>query len=168
MRSLTSESKLPVFAIELSAMLDQLGNVTRSFFDEHGDSIGIAESRARIDGVLIMQLDRVVIAQRDRNSALRVFGVGLSDLIFGENGNSAVLGELDGGSQPGYSASNDDEDIFHFPFSIFHFSSLGFRLTLGTGANDKWKIPNGKWKMSPVVHSHFFESFFGGILCFSS
>src|SRR6185436_4485668 len=147
MRSLTSESKLAVFAIELGPVLDQLGDVTRSFFDQHGDGIGITEPRAYIDRVLVMQLDRIVIAQRDRNAALRVFGVGLSDLIFGENGNSAVLGKLDRGSQPGYSASNDDEGNLHFPFSIFHFSSLGFHLTLGPGSNDKSKIPNGKWKM---------------------
>ena len=109
MCSLARESKLPGFAIEPGAVLDQLGDEPRSFFDEHADGLGIAEPRARIDGVLIMKLDRVVIAQRDRNAALRVFRVGLSDLIFGENGNSAVLGELDGGSQPGDSASENDE-----------------------------------------------------------
>ncbi len=62
MRRLARKSQVTVFAVELRAVVDQLGDVARPLFDQRLDGLGVAESRARVERVLIMQLDGVVIA----------------------------------------------------------------------------------------------------------
>src|SRR5258708_6385767 len=125
MRGLTRESQLPVFAIELRApVLDQLGDVARTFLDERRDSFGVAQPGAGINRVLVVKLDCVVFAERDGDSTLRVLSIGFGDLILGENCYSACLSKSNCGSQSRDTAPDNNEvnAIPHFPFPILHLS----------------------------------------------
>ena len=95
MRRLASEREVTVFAVELSAVFNKLCDVARPLFDEDGDGVRVAQTRARINRVLIMKLNRIIIAQDNGYSALRVFGVRFSHLIFGQNGDAACFGQRD-------------------------------------------------------------------------
>ena len=91
MRGFASERQVAVFAVELSAVFYKLCDVARPLFDEDGDGIRVAQSRARINRVLIVKLNRIIVAQDNGYSALRVFGVGFGHLIFGQNGDAACF-----------------------------------------------------------------------------
>jgi hypothetical protein len=109
MRGLACESELTVFAVELSAVLDQLRDITRALLYENRDGFFITQSRARINRVLIMKLNSIVIVQHDGDPALRIFGVRFSNMIFRKNDDSANARKCDRRAQPGYAASDDYE-----------------------------------------------------------
>ena len=56
-----------------------------------------------------MKLDFIVIAQSDRDSALGILRVALGDLLLGHNQHAPGFRETDSSTQPGYTASHNDE-----------------------------------------------------------
>src|SRR5256714_11097604 len=123
MRRLAREGEVAILAVERRAVLDQLGDVARPLFDQRLDGFCIAESGAGVEGILIMQLDRVVVAQDDGDAALRVLGVRLGDLIFGEHRHAPEASERDRGAQPGDAAADDNKiSLFaHWSFVPGHW-----------------------------------------------
>ena len=71
--TLAGEQEFASLAIELSAPVDQLLNGGRAFFDQSPHGGHVAQPIARVQGVLFMQQDFIIIAQCHCDSALRVF-----------------------------------------------------------------------------------------------
>jgi hypothetical protein len=85
MCSLPSESEVPIFAVEVGAVLYQFDDVARAFFNEDADGFGIAKPRAGFDRVLKVQPQVVVVAQYDSYAPLRVFCIRFGYHIFSEH-----------------------------------------------------------------------------------
>src|SRR5205823_763798 len=96
-------------AVERCAPLDQLLNRRGAFLDERMYGLAIAQAIARLQRVLLMETDLVVIAQRDRDATLRVFGRGFAKAVLGDYQDAARFGKLDGRTQPRYSGSYDEK-----------------------------------------------------------
>lgn len=109
MRCFARESKMPIFPVKLRAVFYQFSNVARPLLYENGDGFRVAQPRARVNRVLIMKLNRIIIAQDDGDAALRVFCVRFSHLIFGQNGDAACLGQRDRRAKTGDAAADYDE-----------------------------------------------------------
>ena len=109
---------MTAFAVKLSAVLYKLRDVSRPLLDEDGDSIRVAQSRARVERVLVMKLNRIIIAQDDGDSALRVFGVGFSHLVFGQNGDAASFGQRDCCAKTGDAAAD------YYEISLFNHALI--------------------------------------------
>jgi len=62
MRGLASECKMAVFAIKLCAVFYEFGDVARPLLDKDCDRFRVAQPRARVNRVLIVKLNRIVIA----------------------------------------------------------------------------------------------------------
>ena len=91
-RRLAGEREVPVFAVELGAVLNQFCYIARAFFDQHRHGICVAQARSRIERVLNVKLYLVIVAQDDGDAALRVFGIRLCHAIFRQDGDAAPLG----------------------------------------------------------------------------
>ena len=79
-------------AIEFGAPLDEPLDGGRTFLDQRVDSLRIAQSGPGGEGVLLVQSDLVVIAERDGDSALRVFRRGFAQAVLRHHQNTACLG----------------------------------------------------------------------------
>ena len=71
-RAFAGEHEFRAFAIEFSAPLYELLNRGGRFFDKNMDGLHIAEAIARVDGVLFVEFDAIVIVQGSGDSALRI------------------------------------------------------------------------------------------------
>src|SRR5512138_2435072 len=72
-------------AIETDAPIDQLTHVLGAVIDEYPDRVVDAEAVAGSDGVGEVQIGRVVWTDRSRNPTLRVVGIALARIGFGEH-----------------------------------------------------------------------------------
>ena len=101
------------FAIELRAPVDQILNGGGAFFDQRVDGVLVAESVARVERVLLVQRDLIVVAERHGDAALRVFGRGLAQGVFGDHENAAGLRQFDCRAQTGDAGANDQKVAVH-------------------------------------------------------
>ena len=86
------ESQAHAIAIELRAPLDQLLDGSRTFLHQRVDGLPVAQPGAGGDGVLLVQPDFVVIAQRDGDSALRILRGGFAQAVFRHHQDRSCLG----------------------------------------------------------------------------
>jgi len=75
MRCLACENKVAPLAVKVCPPIDKLLNQTGAVFHHHSDCFGVTESRSRSQSILEVQLDLVIVRQRDSNTALCIFGV---------------------------------------------------------------------------------------------
>ena len=86
-RSFAGEGELLALAVELGAPLDQVLNRGGTLLHQRVNGALIAESIARIERVLLMERDFIVIAQSYGDTALSVLRRRLAQRIFGDNQN---------------------------------------------------------------------------------
>src|SRR5262245_46718762 len=96
--------------IELRSPIDQLSNISRTFFDEHADRCRVAQAIARRDGVRGVNRGTVIGSDRNGNAALRVAGVALARLGLGQYENAARGRERNRGSKT-RNAGSDDQKV---------------------------------------------------------
>ncbi len=96
-------------AIELGAPVEQFADVVRSFADQHFDGGDVAEPGPRLERVVAVKLDAVVVAERRGDAALRVAGVALSAVGLGHQHDVAVAYEMNRGAKAGDAAADHDE-----------------------------------------------------------
>src|SRR6185503_4528916 len=84
-----------------------------TLLDQGVYSFAVAEPITGSYGVLFMKLDLVIIAQGDRNAALRVFGGGFVQRVFCNDQHLARLGQLDGCPEPSHTSTDDEEIRIH-------------------------------------------------------
>ena len=87
-RALPAEGELGALPIEFRAPLNQFLDALGSVFDQHLGGFGIAETIARLQGVLQVEADFVFIAECGRDAALSPLRVGFGDLALGQNEDS--------------------------------------------------------------------------------
>jgi len=98
---LTSEGEFGTGAIEFGAPFDELRDVFWTFFDKERDSFGAAEAVASVEGVLLVETNFVLIAERDSDTALCPRCRGIAEIRFCEDENAAGGTEFDRGAQTG-------------------------------------------------------------------
>ena len=109
-RRLTSERQLAVaVAIEPRAPRHQLANVARPLVDEDAHGRLVAETVAGAHRVRRMQRRAVVGAHGRGDPALRVAGIALGGIGFGQDEHAAGRRERDRRAQPRDPAADDDE-----------------------------------------------------------
>ena len=118
-RGFPREREAHPVAIELRAPFDELLDRRRSFLDQRVDRRDVAQPRAGRDRVLLMQPHLVVIAERDRDAALRIFRGGLPQAVLGDHQHRSRLRQFDGGPQSG-DAGADHEEIGSYPSCDFN------------------------------------------------
>ena len=110
MRAFLRQRRLPcAIAIEARAPVDELAHVADAVLDQHAHRRLVAQAVARRHRVLEVLLRRVVLADRSGNAALCISGIALGRIGLREDGDGAVLGEIDRGAQPGDTAADDEE-----------------------------------------------------------
>ena len=82
MGAFASKQQIGTFAVEGCSPFDQLLDEGGSFFDERADGFEIAEAIAGNERVLLMQLHFVVVAEGNRDAALRVLRGGFAQAVF--------------------------------------------------------------------------------------
>ena len=112
-RALAGERQLAARAVERGAPLDQFLNRRRTLFHQRAHGDAVAETVAGKQGVLFVQFDLIIIAERDGDAALRVFGGGFPEAVLGDHQHRTRLGEFNGGAQPGHSGSNHEKIRIH-------------------------------------------------------
>ena len=95
--------------IEARSPLRQLANVRGSLLDKHTDRRFVAQSVAGANRIGRMEIGIVVRSQSGRNSPLRVPGVALGRIGFGEDEDATMRGKRDSRAQPSDPAANDQE-----------------------------------------------------------
>src|SRR3954469_239389 len=90
----SSEEKVIAFPVESRSPFNELLNRCGTFFNQSLDGFYATKPIAGDDRVLFVQLQLVVVAQRDRNPALRVFGGRLLKRIFRNHQYATRLGEF--------------------------------------------------------------------------
>ena len=107
--ALAREGEAQSVLIEVRAPVDQLVDAARPLLDEHPHRLGIAQTVARGERVLLVQGDLVIFAERGGDAALRVLGVAVGGKVLGEEHDLALGdGDLDGGPQSGDPAADHD------------------------------------------------------------
>ena len=103
-RAFAGEGDFGSGAIELRSPGDQLLDALGASSTSNPRGICIAEAIAGYERVLQMQADFIFVAERGRDSALRVLRVGVADFFLGENQHAACRSEFNGGAKPASSA----------------------------------------------------------------
>src|SRR4051812_21487830 len=98
MRAFARECKFGPGAVKLSAPLEQFLDSLWAFLDEHASGFRIDDSVTRIDGVLKMQADLIFIAERHRDSALRILSCRFGEFLLREHEHTAGFRERNGGA----------------------------------------------------------------------
>lgn len=96
--SFAGEQEFSAFAIKGRAPLDEALDDGRPFFNQSTDGCDVTETITGHDGVVLVELDFIVIAESGGNSALRVFGRGLVQAVFRDYQNATGGGQFDGGT----------------------------------------------------------------------
>ena len=112
-RAFSREGQPGSLAVELRAPLDELPNRRGSFLHQGAHRRTVAEAVSRVQRVLLVQFDLVVVAQSDGDPALRIFGGGFPEAVLRHDQHLARLGQFDGGAQSGHSGSNDKKVRIH-------------------------------------------------------
>ena len=85
MRAFASKGQLSAFAIELRPPRDQFFDALGGVFHQHPGGFWIAQAITRIQSILQMQADFVLVTKRGSDPALRELGAGRSHIAFDEN-----------------------------------------------------------------------------------
>ena len=83
MGAFASELELAAATLELNSPLDTALDLVGPLIGEGLDGVGVAESRAGLQGVLLVEADIGVVAESDRDTALSVRGSRLCGAVFG-------------------------------------------------------------------------------------
>jgi hypothetical protein len=70
------------------------------------NGLHVTKSGARVDRVLLVELNAIVIAERGRNTTLCVFGRRFAKRLFRNDEDAARLRQFDSGTHPGDAGSN--------------------------------------------------------------
>jgi 3-dehydroquinate synthase len=109
MSALAREQQLAAFSIECSSPGDQLLDCSGTLLDKRAHGLNIAQPIAGEQRVLLMQLDFVVIAERDSDATLRILRRRLEQAVFCDDKNPAMRGQLNCRTKPCYTGSHHDE-----------------------------------------------------------
>jgi hypothetical protein len=108
-RRLPRKCETRAAAVKLRSPLDEFLNALGPLFDEHASGGNIYESVTGFDGVLKVQLDFVIVAERNGDASLRVLRVAFADLLLGNHEHASRISQANRGAQSGYTAAYDDE-----------------------------------------------------------
>ena len=113
---------------KLHAQVDQFGDARRAFLHDRAHDVLLAKARAGLERVAHVHFDGVLLAGDGGDAALRVIGVGLRAVFFGDDGDPPARRDLQGKGQPRDAAAQDDEVVlFHARFrTVNHGGELWY------------------------------------------
>jgi hypothetical protein len=123
-RALAGERQLVAFAIELRAPIDELLNSRGAFLHQRVDRRTVAQPVSREQRVLLVELHLVIVAERYRDSALRIFRRGFVQAVFGNDQDAPGLSQLNRGAKAGHAGSDDNEIRPHSDTAIIASCTL--------------------------------------------
>ena len=106
-------------SVEAHPERDQVRDLSRALLHEHAHGFGVAETGAADQGVALVDLRPVVLAQRRRDSALRVVRVGLVSLALRHDQHAREPGRVERGRKP-RDAAPDDQNVRFFLHRALH------------------------------------------------
>ena len=109
------------------AEVDEFGDARGPFLDDGADDGFLAKPGARFERVAHMHLHGVFLAGDSGDAALGVVGVGFGAVFFGDDGHPPAWRDLEGKSQPGDAAAEDEI------VKLFHSIRSGINLGLEFG-----------------------------------
>ena len=89
MRTFEREGEASSVPVELRTPLDEPLDALRTRLDQHAHCLGVAQPCAGLQGVLLMQPDLVLVAECDRDAALRVLCGRLREPVLGQHKDAA-------------------------------------------------------------------------------
>ena len=122
-RALLRERERCALAIERRAPLDQLLDRRGTFFDQRVHGTAVAQAVTRRHGVLLVQIDFIVIAERNGDATLGVFRGRFVQGVLGNNQHLARLRQFDGRAQTGHTGADNEEIRIH-PLSAILASAV--------------------------------------------
>ncbi len=108
-RALAGEGQAAGFAVELRAPIDELLDGGGAFLDERVHGGAVAQAVAGVEGVLLVKLHLVVVAESHGDAALGVFGGRFVQALLGHHQDAAGGRQFDGGAQPGHARADDQK-----------------------------------------------------------
>src|SRR5262245_57425483 len=104
----TSQSELAFFQIEMRAPIDQRLDLFRRFADHALNDIAMAQAASGRQRIFDVVFKAIFRRQDTGDAALRIVGVALLDLVFGDDKDIERLGNLERRPQTGYAGANDE------------------------------------------------------------
>lgn len=99
---------------ESDAEFDEFGDSCGAIFDDGADDLGFTEAGSCGEGVADVEFERIFRAGDGGDAALGVVGVGFGAILFGDDGDAAVRGDLEREHQAGDTAAEDEVIVlFH-------------------------------------------------------
>ena len=108
-RPFAGEQELSALSVEFGSPFDQLLDRRGSLFYQGADRLTIAKAGTGVDRILLMNLDFVIITERDRNATLRVLGSGLLQRVLRDHEDPARRSEFNGRAESGHAGSDDQK-----------------------------------------------------------
>ena len=112
-RPLAGERQFAAVAVEFGAPLDELPDGRGPLVNQNAHGGAVAQAVSRIQGIALMQLHFVVVAQGDGNPALGVHRGGFVQALLGHHQHRSGRGQLDGGAQPSHASADNEEVRLH-------------------------------------------------------
>ena len=109
MGAFPGESNLGPGPVELGAPLNQFLDALRPFFNQDAGGLCVAQTIARLECIVEMNADFVIIAEGCGDAPLRILGVGLCNFALGETQHTAGGGEFYRSSKACDARAYDDE-----------------------------------------------------------
>src|SRR6185437_9482546 len=108
-RAFAGEQQLRSPPVESGAPFDQLLNGGGSVLNQRSNGVDVTQAVSRVESVLFVKIDLVIVVQGGGDSALRIFRRGLAKAVFCDYKHAARGGELDGGPQACHTCSDHNE-----------------------------------------------------------
>ena len=108
-RAFAGEGDLGAGAIELRAPLDEFFDARRTFFHQNARRFFVDQPVAGLQRVFQMQPNLIVVAERGRDTALRILRIRLGDFALGQTEHPARGRQFDRSAQAGNARAHHDE-----------------------------------------------------------
>src|SRR3984893_2943091 len=106
---LTGQQELPILGVKSHAPVDQLAHPRRALLHKRANGLGMAQAATGRDGVVVVLLRPVVIADRGRDATLRPATATVLELALGDHRNTRAGTGDERGEQAGDAAADHDE-----------------------------------------------------------
>ncbi|SRR5579884_3899766 len=93
--------------VKLHAQRNEPPDSSRGLFSQNARCAGVAQTRARRQGILQVEFRAIIGSQSHRESPLSITSIALAKLAFGKKRHPQMIWQTQGNGKAGYSTAND-------------------------------------------------------------
>ena len=129
--------------VKMEPEVHQLLNARRTFHHDRPDCRFVAQAGSCFERVLDVKLERILVARHASDPTLRPGGIGVGALALGNHRDRSMGCRLQGKSQPGNTAADDDEIVFLHGSRILSINRVCPKKTATAMSEFGWTLSTG-------------------------